>query len=68
MSKSPLAVVVLAAGQGTRMKSAEPKVMHKIAGRPMLAHVLKVARELDPARIVVVTRARRWMRWPQARP
>ena len=55
MSPSPLAVVVLAAGQGTRMKSALPKVLHKIAGRPMLGHVLAVARALGAERMVVVT-------------
>ena len=46
MSRRPLLVVVLAAGQGTRMKSALPKVLHKIAGRSMLGHVLAVAQEL----------------------
>ena len=40
MSRRPLLVVVLAAGQGTRMKSALPKVLHKIGGRSMLGHVL----------------------------
>src|SRR5882762_1309841 len=55
MSDSVLAVVVLAAGSGTRMKSALPKVMHAIAGRPMLAHVLAVAKALKAARVVVVT-------------
>ena len=53
--ESPLAVVILAAGQGTRMKSALPKVLHRIGGRPMLGHVLAVARALNAARIVVVT-------------
>jgi bifunctional UDP-N-acetylglucosamine pyrophosphorylase/glucosamine-1-phosphate N-acetyltransferase len=52
---SALAVIVLAAGQGTRMKSALPKVLHPIAGRPMLAHVLAVAKGLGAARIVVIT-------------
>ena len=55
MDRPALAVIVLAAGQGTRMKSALPKVMHGIAGRPMLAHVLAVAKALGPQRIVVVT-------------
>jgi bifunctional UDP-N-acetylglucosamine pyrophosphorylase/glucosamine-1-phosphate N-acetyltransferase len=50
-----LAVVVLAAGQGTRMKSALPKVLHNIAGRPMLGHVLAVARALGAERMVVIT-------------
>jgi bifunctional UDP-N-acetylglucosamine pyrophosphorylase/glucosamine-1-phosphate N-acetyltransferase len=50
-----LAVVILAAGQGTRMKSALPKVLHTIGGRPMLGHVLAVARALGASRTVVVT-------------
>jgi len=41
--KSPIAVVLLAAGAGTRMKSALPKVLHPVAGMPMLAHVLASA-------------------------
>ena len=52
--KSPIAVVVLAAGAGTRMKSALPKVLHPLAGWPMLRHVLESARLLKPARIVGV--------------
>jgi bifunctional UDP-N-acetylglucosamine pyrophosphorylase/glucosamine-1-phosphate N-acetyltransferase len=55
MDRSALAVIVLAAGQGTRMKSALPKVLHAIGGRPMLAHVLGVAKALGAARMVVVT-------------
>ena len=43
MSSPPLLIIVLAAGKGTRMKSALPKVLHKIAGRSMLAHVLALA-------------------------
>ena len=49
-----LSVIVLAAGQGKRMHSALPKVLHRLAGRPLLAHVLQAARALDPARTVVV--------------
>jgi bifunctional UDP-N-acetylglucosamine pyrophosphorylase/glucosamine-1-phosphate N-acetyltransferase len=49
-----LAVVVLAAGQGKRMHSELPKVLHRLAGRPLLAHVLAAARMLDPERILVV--------------
>ena len=49
-----LNIVILAAGQGTRMRSAQPKVLHAIAGEPMLAHVLRAARALAPERIVVV--------------
>jgi bifunctional UDP-N-acetylglucosamine pyrophosphorylase/glucosamine-1-phosphate N-acetyltransferase len=55
MNGSALAVIVLAAGQGTRMKSALPKVLHAIAGRPMLGHVLGVAETLGASRVVVVT-------------
>ena len=51
---SPLAIVVLAAGKGTRMKSDTHKVLHPIAGRPMLDHLLASAAALDPARQVVV--------------
>ncbi len=53
MSK-PLHVVILAAGEGKRMKSALPKVLQPIAGRPMLTHVVAVARALDAAGIHVV--------------
>jgi bifunctional UDP-N-acetylglucosamine pyrophosphorylase/glucosamine-1-phosphate N-acetyltransferase len=49
-----LAVIVLAAGQGKRMHSALPKVLHPLAGRPLLAHVLEAARTLDPAQLLVV--------------
>ncbi|MGW1027254.1 bifunctional UDP-N-acetylglucosamine diphosphorylase/glucosamine-1-phosphate N-acetyltransferase GlmU [Streptomyces sp. NPDC002577] len=50
----PAAVVVLAAGEGTRMKSATPKVLHDICGRSLVGHVLAAARELDPQELVVV--------------
>ena len=50
----PLHVVILAAGQGKRMHSALPKVLHQIAGRPLLAHVIDAARALKPERIFVV--------------
>jgi bifunctional UDP-N-acetylglucosamine pyrophosphorylase / glucosamine-1-phosphate N-acetyltransferase len=50
----PAAVIILAAGEGTRMKSKVPKVLHSLCGRSMLGHVLAVARELDPQRLVVV--------------
>jgi len=50
----PLHVVILAAGEGKRMKSALPKVLQPIGGRPMLAHVIDTARALEPAGIHVV--------------
>ncbi|HEX3244231.1 MAG TPA: NTP transferase domain-containing protein, partial [Chloroflexota bacterium] len=49
-----LGVVILAAGQGTRMRSPTPKVLHPVAGRPMVSHVAAVARRLEPAVLVVV--------------
>jgi bifunctional UDP-N-acetylglucosamine pyrophosphorylase/glucosamine-1-phosphate N-acetyltransferase len=50
----PVAAIILAAGKGTRMKSDLHKVLHPIAGRPMLAHLLASVKELSPARTVVV--------------
>ena len=49
-----LDIVILAAGQGTRMRSALPKVLHPVAGKPMLAHVIDTARQLKPHGIHVV--------------
>jgi bifunctional UDP-N-acetylglucosamine pyrophosphorylase/glucosamine-1-phosphate N-acetyltransferase len=49
-----LTVVVLAAGKGTRMRSPRPKVLHPVAGRSMLGHVLVTAAALAPERVVVV--------------
>jgi bifunctional UDP-N-acetylglucosamine pyrophosphorylase/glucosamine-1-phosphate N-acetyltransferase len=49
-----LEIIVLAAGLGKRMRSSLPKVLHPLAGRPLLAHVLDTARELAPRKIVVV--------------
>ena len=54
MTDRDLNVVVLAAGEGARMRSARPKVMHPVAGRPMIAHVLAAAEALAPARVMVV--------------
>jgi len=54
MTTDKLTVVVLAAGQGTRLKSARPKVLHEVAGKAMLDHVLDAVATLDPERIVVV--------------
>lgn len=56
---APLAAIVLAAGQGTRMKSDLHKVLHPVAGRPMLHHLLAGVGELAPERTVVVAGARR---------
>ncbi len=50
----PAAVIILAAGEGTRMKSALPKMLHEVCGRAMLGHVIGAAGELDPARLIVV--------------
>jgi bifunctional UDP-N-acetylglucosamine pyrophosphorylase/glucosamine-1-phosphate N-acetyltransferase len=51
---SDVHVVVLAAGKGTRLKSARPKVLHNVAGAPMVAHVLEGARALGPRSLTVV--------------
>jgi len=50
----PLSVVILAAGQGTRMKSARQKVIHALAGKPLLRHVVDTSRSLQPEQIIVV--------------
>ncbi|MDO9485934.1 MAG: bifunctional UDP-N-acetylglucosamine diphosphorylase/glucosamine-1-phosphate N-acetyltransferase GlmU [Actinomycetota bacterium] len=50
----PAAVVILAAGEGKRMRSATPKVLHQVAGRSLLGHVLEAAAALDPEHVVVV--------------
>jgi bifunctional UDP-N-acetylglucosamine pyrophosphorylase/glucosamine-1-phosphate N-acetyltransferase len=50
----PLEIVVLAAGQGKRMRSQLPKILHPLAGRPLLAHSLAAARALAPRKVVVV--------------
>ncbi len=54
VKNSQIAVLILAAGSGTRMESELPKVLHPICGRPMLFHVLRVALALKPASIGVV--------------
>lgn len=51
---SPLEIIILAAGQGKRMRSSRPKVLHAVGGRPMLSHVLATARTLAPRAVHVV--------------
>ena len=53
-SPSPLAMIVLAAGKGTRMHSSLAKVLHPLAGRALLTHVLDVAMSLAPQHLIVV--------------
>jgi bifunctional UDP-N-acetylglucosamine pyrophosphorylase / glucosamine-1-phosphate N-acetyltransferase len=53
-TSGPAAVIVLAAGEGTRMKGSTPKVLYEVCGRSMLGHVLAAARELRPRRLAVV--------------
>jgi bifunctional UDP-N-acetylglucosamine pyrophosphorylase/glucosamine-1-phosphate N-acetyltransferase len=50
-----LSIVIMAAGKGTRMKSAHPKVLHKLAGRPMLSHVISTTSALSADRQIVIT-------------
>ncbi len=54
MSGSDTTVIVLAAGKGTRMKSTMPKVMHEVAGRPLLGHVFNAVQSFSPDQIVTV--------------
>lgn len=54
MSTTPVAVIVLAAGAGTRMKSDTPKMLHQIGGRSLLSHSLYAAKGLNPDHLVVV--------------
>jgi bifunctional UDP-N-acetylglucosamine pyrophosphorylase/glucosamine-1-phosphate N-acetyltransferase len=69
--EAALHVVVLAAGQGTRMKSGLPKVLHRISGRPLLEHVLRTAQTIEPETITVVighkaeTVRARFAHWPR---
>ena len=51
----PAAVIILAAGEGTRMKNRTPKVLNEVCGRTMLGHVVAASRELSPERLIVVT-------------
>ena len=59
MTDNNLAIVVLAAGQGTRMKSATPKLLHKLGGVTIVSHVLATAREMQAAHVVTVVRHER---------
>ena len=59
IQEAPSAVIVLAAGAGTRMKSSLPKVMHSIGGRSMVEHAIATARELQPDHLAVVVRHQR---------
>lgn len=59
MTDPALAVVILAAGQGTRMKSRTPKVLHRLGGVPLVGHVLHTAQELGAAHTVTVVRHER---------
>ncbi len=59
MTDQNLAVIVLAAGEGTRMRSSIPKVLHTLAGVPLVGHVLATARELHPAHVIAVVRHER---------
>ena len=54
MAEAELSLVVLAAGKGERMRSATPKVLHEVAGLPMIEHVLRAAAPLKPKKTVVV--------------
>ncbi|MBG6083952.1 bifunctional UDP-N-acetylglucosamine pyrophosphorylase/glucosamine-1-phosphate N-acetyltransferase [Zhihengliuella flava] len=58
-ANAPAAVIVLAAGAGTRMKSAKPKILHEIGGKSMVGHALAAAAELNPQRLVAVVRHER---------
>ncbi|HEU4709530.1 MAG TPA: bifunctional UDP-N-acetylglucosamine diphosphorylase/glucosamine-1-phosphate N-acetyltransferase GlmU [Methylophilaceae bacterium] len=53
-SRQKLNIVILAAGKGTRMHSQKPKVLHKLAGSPLLSHVIRCAEQLAPQKIIVV--------------
>jgi bifunctional UDP-N-acetylglucosamine pyrophosphorylase/glucosamine-1-phosphate N-acetyltransferase len=54
MTRPRFAAIILAAGEGTRLKSARPKVLHEIAGQPMIRHVIDALRPLAPAETVIV--------------
>ena len=54
MTPTPIHIVVLAAGQGTRMKSSLPKVLHRVSGGSLLDRVLRTARSLSPETLTIV--------------
>lgn len=54
MQNTKLNIIILAAGKGTRMHSNQPKVLHEIAGKPILRHVLECAKNLNPQKVIVV--------------
>ena len=54
MNKTPLTVVILAAGKGTRMNSNIPKVLHQINGNPMIIDVIETAKKLNPVKIITI--------------
>ncbi|WP_338240715.1 bifunctional UDP-N-acetylglucosamine diphosphorylase/glucosamine-1-phosphate N-acetyltransferase GlmU [Aurantiacibacter hainanensis] len=54
MSERPIAAIILAAGKGTRMKSSRHKVLHEIAGRPMIEHLLSSVEQLAPHKLVTI--------------
>ncbi|MBQ6224005.1 MAG: NTP transferase domain-containing protein, partial [Campylobacter sp.] len=55
VAKKNLCVLILAGGQGTRMKSALPKVLHKVCGAPLISHILREVSLLKPAAIGILT-------------
>ena len=54
MSERPIAAIILAAGKGTRMKSAQHKVLHEVAGRAMIEHLMAAVEELGPQKLVTI--------------
>ncbi len=54
MSERPIAAIILAAGKGTRMKSSRHKVLHEVAGRPMIEHLLASVDQLQPSQLVTI--------------
>ena len=56
-AKDDISIIILAAGKGTRMKSSLPKVMHQVAGRPMLQIVIDEAKKINPQNIAIVISA-----------